>query len=111
MVTSLSLAAPFTSHSSPMTVLVISLVFTIFTPSPRVPRSGEVALMSSPMSRRMAAQNPRSRSYFTMSAAIWLLSPSKSTTLPSPTSLSTDMRLPCPKVAPSVVSMVETLEM
>ena len=59
----------------------------------------------------MAVRKAALPACFTMRAAIWLVRPWNDTTLPSPTSLSTDMLLPSPKVAPSVVSMVQTFEM
>ena len=111
MVQSLSLDAPLISQSSYITVLVISFVFTIFTLLPIVPHSCELRSISSLMSLLMASFSGLFAACFTMNAANWLFSPWKSVRLPFPTSLSTDMRLPSPYVAPSVVSMVHTFDM
>ena len=61
--------APSISAASLMMVFVISLVFTILTQLPMVPRSGMCSLMSSSTRRRMASFTSLSRKCFTMNAA------------------------------------------
>ena len=107
---SLSRHAPITSQSSLMFVLVISEVLTIFTPKPIVPLSGILSIISLRMRAFMAVISSLSLWWLTIRAASCEVSPSKSITLPSPASLSTLIMLPCPKVAPSVVSIVFTFE-
>ena len=103
-------AAPLISQSSFTTVLVISFELIIFTPLPKVPRSGCEKRISSLMSRMMLSFSCLSLKCFTMKAANCEFKSWNSITLPSPISLSTLTMCPSPNVAPSVVSIVETFE-
>ena len=88
--------APRTSQLSVIIEFVISVVLTIFTLSPRKPQSRTLLSISPITILRMACVNSISFSYLTINAATCEVRPWKSITLPSPTSLSTDMILPSP---------------
>ena len=108
IVQSLSLDAPFISHSSCIIVFVMSVVFTIFTLLPMVPRSLREYSISSRMSRLSVSRMVFSSLCFTMNAARGAVSPLKMTRFPSPASFNTDTKLSSPKVAPSEVSILPT---
>ena len=96
IVQSLNRLAPDISQSSCITVFVISRVLIIFTLLPMVPRSGLVRAISSETSLRIAFLRSLSLKCLTMNAANWLFKSWNSITFPSPTSLSTAIRLPSP---------------
>ena len=86
--------APLMWLPSPITASVISLVLMIVTLLPIVQQSTFLDCINLSTSLVIAFWKAVLFCSFTMRAASWLLRPSKSSRLPFPTSLSTEMRLP-----------------
>ena len=103
--------APSMTQPSLMWQFVMSCVDVMRTLLPMVVTGRLCATMFSLTRRRTTSVNALSCSYFTIKQASWEFSPSKIMTLPSPTSLRTEITCPSPKEASGVVLMQPTSSM